>query len=165
MPWRSSLALFIVIFGVIVAAFFVEPIPASSLAIARPGLGVRAAALLDTLQRLEEGSWRAWAVRDGDTFAHLLSEDHVDVGPGGPSDKARVVAGVRSPACVVADYAIGGFRLARFSDDAALLTYHASQKTACGGVAVPSPTWVSSLYVRRGGRWQNALFQQTQALR
>jgi hypothetical protein len=29
--------------------------------------------------------------------------------------------------------------------------------------ALPSPTWVTSVYAKRHGRWVNVLFQQTQA--
>jgi hypothetical protein len=47
------------------------------------------------------------------------------------------------------------------AEDTALLAYRAEQKTMCGGFAVPSPAWVSSLYVKRGSRWVNVLYQQT----
>jgi hypothetical protein len=49
----------------------------------------------------------------------------------------------------------------KLSANTAVLVYHAQQKTLCGKLAVPSPVWVSSLYVRRNGRWLNAVFQQT----
>jgi hypothetical protein len=48
-----------------------------------------------------------------------------------------------------------------FDANTALLNYWAEQDTTCNGNAVPSPAWVSSLYVRRGERWVNALYQQT----
>ena len=48
-----------------------------------------------------------------------------------------------------------------FNKDTALLTYRAEQDTVCNGIAVPSPVWVSSLYVKRGGHWLNALYQQS----
>jgi hypothetical protein len=63
---------------------------------------------------------------------------------------------------VVAKYAVEQFHLTKFDANAALLTYYASQQTTCSGEAVPSPVWVSSLYVRRNNRWQNAAYQQSQ---
>jgi len=115
-----------------------------------------------TLVELEKKSWVAWQNHDGKFFEQFLSDDHVELGFGGVTNKARVVAGVASPLCVVKSYAIDKFEVVRFDANTALLTYHAAQDTSCNGNAVPSPVWVSSLYLRRHGRWLNALYQQTQ---
>jgi hypothetical protein len=112
---------------------------------------------------IEKQSWVAWKARDGKFFQDFLADDHVEVGNTGLATKAQVVAFVSSPACVVASYTVDQFRLTRFDSSTALLSYRAEQATTCNGVAVPSPVWVSSLFVRRGGRWQNALYQQTAA--
>ena len=45
--------------------------------------------------------------------------------------------------------------------DSAVLVYRAEQSTTCGGAPVPSPAWATSVYVYRGGRWLNVLYQQT----
>ena len=119
-------------------------------------------ALKETLINLEKQSWEAWKKRDGKFFQEFLSDDHVEVGFGGLTNKAAVVAGVSSPICVVKSYTVDKFDLKRFDANTALLTYHAQQDTACNGNPVPSPVWVSSLYIRRGTRWRNALYQQTQ---
>jgi hypothetical protein len=118
--------------------------------------------LKETLISLEKQSWEAWKKRDGKFFETFLSDDHVEVGFGGRTNKATVVAGVASPVCVVKSYAVDKFELTRLDANTALLTYHAEQDTTCGGNAVPSPVWASSLYVKRGKRWLNALYQQTQ---
>ena len=117
--------------------------------------------LKETLTHLEKQSWEAWKNRDGKFFQDFLADDHVEVGFGGPTDKKTVVAGVGSPVCTVKSYTVDHFELTEFGPDTALLTYHAAQDTTCGGTAVPSPVWVSSLYVKRGGQWLNALYQQT----
>jgi len=122
-----------------------------------------APALLAQLTDLEKKSWVAWKARDGKYFESFLSDDHVEMGPSGTSDKKTVVAGVASPACVVSSYTVDSFKLTQFAANTALLTYHAAQDTKCGSVAVPSPAWVSSLYIKRHGRWLNALYQQSPA--
>jgi len=122
-------------------------------------------ALKETLEGLERQSWEAWKNRDGKFFSEFLSDDHVEIHPTGIANKATVVAGVASPICVVKSYAVDNFTLTVFDANAALLTYHAAQDTACNGKPVPSPVWASSLYVRRGGRWLNALYQHTPAAR
>jgi len=119
--------------------------------------------LESTLTGLEKQSWEAWQKRDGRYFEGFLSDDHVDVHAGGPAGKKAVVAGVASPICVVKSYSVTDFRLTPLGSDTALLVYRAEQDTTCGGQLVPSPSWVSSVYVRRDGRWQNALFQVTDA--
>jgi hypothetical protein len=67
--------------------------------------------------------------------------------------------------CQVKSYTVDHFKATRIDVNTALLTYHAAQDTQCGSAGVPSPVWVSSLYVRRSGRWLNAAYQQTQDLR
>ena len=118
--------------------------------------------LKETLVNLEKQSWVAWKGHDGKFFQNFLSNDHVEVGFGGPTNKAIVVAGVVGPFCAVKSYTVDKFELTVFSQNTAVLTYHAAQDTACNGTVVPSPVWVSSLYIRRDGHWLNALYQQTQ---
>jgi len=143
------------------------PAGAESASLPSPSLNRHAGPTTTTVQSelegLEKASWVAWKNRDARYFEHFLSEDHVEMGAGGTANKADVVATVASPNCVVASYAVDHFTLTQFSDNTALLTYRAQQDTKCGGKALPSPAWTSSLYVKRGGRWQNALFQQSTA--
>lgn len=122
-------------------------------------------ALREALVSREKQSWEAWKNRDGNFFQDFLSDDHVEVGFGGIANKAAVVGFVGSPACVVKSYTVDRFELTVFDPNTALLTYYADQDTSCGGSPVPSPVWVSSLYVKRGGRWWNAAYQQTQTKR
>ena len=117
--------------------------------------------LMDTLVDLEQRSWVAWQQRDGAFFESFLSDDHVEIGASGIGNKTLVVAGVRSPACVVTHYEVDHFGLTRLSPTTALLTYHAAQDTKCGGQPVPSPAWAGSLYMLRGGRWVNVVYQQS----
>lgn len=136
---------------------------AGAAAASNPLAAAETAALFDTLVAIERRSWNAWQGHDGAFFREVLADDHLDIGFSGPVDKQAVVAGVLSPACAVKSFAVEGFRLLPVDATTALLTYRARQDTTCGSFAVPSPTWVSSLYVKRGGRWQNLIFQQTQA--
>jgi hypothetical protein len=117
--------------------------------------------LKESLIKLEKQSWEAWKKRDGKFYSDFLSDDHLEVGGGGIGNKAEIVAFVGSPVCVVNSYSVDNFTLTVFDAKMALLTYHAEQDTTCGGKPVPSPAWVSSLYVRRGKRWLNAFYQQT----
>ncbi len=125
--------------------------------------GAADGAVKDCLVDLEKRSWVAWKGNDGAFFSDFLSDDHVEVGARGVLGKSDIVAGVGSAACKVESYALGEIKFTRIAEDAALLSYRAEQKTLCGGHAVPSPAWASSLYVKRGARWVNVFYQQTPA--
>lgn len=113
------------------------------------------------LVALEKQSWDAWQRRDGGFYDHFLSADHVEVYGSGTADKQEVVEFVGSDACVVESWSVGAMTFRRLAADVAVLTYPAEQKTVCHGRPVPSPAWVTSVYVRRDGRGQNAVYQQT----
>ncbi len=119
--------------------------------------------LEDSLVAMERQSWVAWKNQDAAYFRDFLSEDHVDMGPNGPVPKALIVAFLEKAGCKVESFAVDSFKFARLSDDAAMLTYRSAQNTMCGTAKVPSPTWSSAVFVRRDGRWVQALLQQTSA--
>jgi hypothetical protein len=121
--------------------------------------------LRQQLVDLEKRSWEAWKSRDGAFFSGFLSDDHLEVGAGGPVGKAAVVSFVGSPVCVVESYHLENFALTVLDEKTAVLTYHAAQTTTCNGAPVPSPVWATSVYVKRDGKWWNALYQQTPDLR
>lgn len=146
-------------FRVAIVALVASTLPASRLSAQQPPATPRT--LVDTLEQLERRSWDAWKARDSSFYRTFLSDDHVELGWSGRSTKAEVLATVATPRCVVKSYSVDDVKLARFDANTALLTYHAAQSTTCSGKPIPSPVWVSSLYVRRGGRWVNAAYQQT----
>jgi hypothetical protein len=117
--------------------------------------------LKNELIALEKQSWDAWKARDGEFYQKFLSDDHVEVGSDGTSKKSEIVSFVGSPVCTIKSYSVDQFSLTLIGPKTALLTYHAEQDSTCHGRAVPSPAWVSSLYVKRAGRWQNVLYQQS----
>jgi hypothetical protein len=119
------------------------------------------ATLKEHLIKLEKQSWEAWKNRDGKFFQEFLSDDHVEVSSGGIANRTEVVAFVGSPVCTVKNYDLDHFELRMLDKNIALLTYREAQDTVCHN-PVPSPCWVSSLYMKRGNRWLNVVYQQTQ---
>ena len=81
------------------------------------------------------------------------------------TSKTSIVAGVASAVCQVRSYSVDHFELKLLDKTTALLTYRETQDTLCNGNAVPTPCWVSSLYMKRGDRWMNVVYQQTQIAR
>ena len=144
-------------------AIMLMPLAALFFAGGKPALAAPSRSERDQtlVQELETHSRVAWKGHDYKFFAGFLSDDHVEIHSYGITGKAAVVAGVRSPACQVQAYSLGPFTAARVAADAILLTYRAEQDTSCGGQKVPSPVWATSLYVKRGGKWLNVMYQQT----
>ena len=121
-------------------------------------------ALEDTLIALEKKSWEAWKNRDGKFFDEFLSDDHLEVGFGGLANKAAVMNMVGSPVCTVKSYTVDKFKCTLIDPNVAVLNYYAAQDTTCYGKPVPSPVWVTSLFVKRGERWVNVLYQHSEAM-
>jgi hypothetical protein len=113
------------------------------------------------IRDLETKSWDAWKAQDAAFFEGFLSPDHIEVHGYGVVDKAAVVAGVRSARCSVSSFSLGPMSLVALSPDTVAVTYRAEQDTKCGAAKVPSPVWATSVYVKRSGKWLNALYQQT----
>jgi hypothetical protein len=63
--------------------------------------------------------------------------------------------------CAVKSYKLDRFEMKMFDKDTVLLTYWEEQDTVCNK-PVPSPCSVSSLYIKRGEKWLNVFYQQTQ---
>jgi Domain of unknown function (DUF4440) len=126
--------------------------------------GPRSGTLEDTLIALEKKSWEAWKNRDGKFFDEFLSDDHLEVGFGGIANKAAVVNMVGSPVCTVKSYSVDKFKCTLLDSNVAVLNYYATQDTVCYGKPVPSPVWVTSLFVKRGERWVNVLYQHSEAM-
>ncbi len=121
------------------------------------------AALKAKLIDMETKAWVAWKARDGKYYDRFLSEDHMDIHSGGPVGKKDVVDFVGSPVCVVASYKLGDMQYTRISPDTAALVYRVAQDSKCNDAVVPSPTWITSIYVKRGKRWLNFLFESAPA--
>ena len=134
---------------------------ATTIALSAPTEADEQTALKEHLVSLEKQSWEAWKNRDGKFFQDFLSDDHVEVGFGGVATKAEIVSFVGSPVCQVKSYELDHFEMKMLDKNTALLTYREAQDTICHK-AVPSPCWVSSLYMKRGDRWLNVLYQQSQ---
>jgi len=126
--------------------------------------GVFDSALEDTLIALEKKSWEAWKNRDGKFFDEFLSDDHLEVGFAGLANKAAVVKMVDSPVCTVRSYTVQKFKCTQIDSNVVVLNYYATQDTVCNGKPVPSPVWVTSLFVKRGERWVNVLYQHSEAI-
>ena len=116
----------------------------------------------EKLIALEKQSWEAWKNQDARFYSNFLSNDHIELGFYGASTKNDIVSFIASHACNVQSYSVDKFSVKMLDTNIAVLTYYAEQNTQCHN-KVPSPVWVSSIYIHRNGKWENVFYQQTQA--
>jgi uncharacterized protein (TIGR02246 family) len=59
------------------------------------------------------------------------------------------------------EYPISALRVKPLTPDVALASYHATITGTYQGRAVPSPVQVTTVWVKRGGKWLEAFYQET----
>lgn len=107
---------------------------------------------------LETQVWEALATADTDADRRLLSEDFLGVYPTGFSDRDAHVAQL-ADGPVMAQYRLHDARLHRITPEAVLLAYRADFRPP--DVRKTQSMYISSLWQRRDGRWQNTVSQDT----
>jgi hypothetical protein len=114
------------------------------------------------LTAFEKASWAAWQRMDVSFWTDFLSDDHIELNASvGPVGKAAVIGGIAKKVCKVRNYKVDRFTFRRLDENTAILVYRADQDTSCGSVIVPTPSWATSIYQRRAGKWKNVLFELT----
>lgn len=111
----------------------------------------------------ERKLWEAWKKGDLKPFRTYLSSDSVMIGDSGVTDKTAALKEMGGMKCEVKSYSLSDIKVTFLNNDAALLTYKATQDATCGGQTIPAAVWASSAYVKRGGKWWNASHQETPA--
>ncbi len=112
---------------------------------------------------LEKQGWEAIKNKDWNAFGSLLSEDFVNVDDDGITTGRSEVVKLTSNLNLT-DYSLEESKVVMLSKDVALLTYKATEKGSSKGQDLPSkPFYMSSAYVKRGGKWVNVFFQETLA--
>ena len=109
---------------------------------------------------LEKQSWEEWKNKNGGFFQTLLTDEAVNIGIGGLSNKSQIVKSTSSD-CEVKSFSVDNFKVVMLDKNVALLTYAATQDGVCGGRTIPAKVIASSVYVKRGGKWLNAFYQET----
>jgi len=119
------------------------------------------AQLQKQLSEMETALWTAWKNKDPKPFQRHLAADVVGVGDMGVSGKSSTTDGLNG--CDVRSFSLSDWKLTRFNDNTAVITYKGTQDATCGGQAVPGTMWASSVWMKRKGTWQAVFHQETPA--
>jgi hypothetical protein len=111
---------------------------------------------------LEKAGWEAWKNKDASWIRDNVTGEFLLVNSEGVSNKAQVLKGTATD-CEVKSYSLDNFKFVTLDKDSALMVYSAKQDGVCSGKPIPSNVRASVVYVKRGGKWLEALYMETPA--
>ena len=117
-------------------------------------------ALEEKVVSLEKQGWEAIKKKDWNALSSLMADDFVDVGDMGLRGKSETVEDLKAN-LILTDYSMENIRLVELDKNAAVVAYKLMQKATYKGQSVPSTSYCSATYVRRGGKWLNTSFHET----
>lgn len=103
------------------------------------------------------------ALKSGDVnrFADLTADDAVFVDAMGPASKAQVVKNVEG--FTLSDYSMDDVRYVPLSSNSGLITYRIHEKGVSHGRPFEAQPYISSIWMKRKGKWVCLFSQETSA--
>jgi uncharacterized protein (TIGR02246 family) len=117
----------------------------------------------DELVAIEKEQWEAWKDKDGEAYRDVIADDAVFVSADASIEKGKeaIMADISGHECQVKSLNFDDFNVRRYSADTAILTYTFTQDVSCAGQKLPKRIFAESVYVRQGGKWRTASYQET----
>lgn len=116
----------------------------------------------DEFIALEKGMWDAWANGDVAELGKHLHEETISLTSGEMvSGKASVISSYNEAACEVRSYLLEGVKAHPINENTVILTYKAQQDATCAGEKLDPKLLATSVWVRDGGQWLVASYQET----
>ena len=109
---------------------------------------------------LEKAGWEAWKNNNAEWFQSNTTEEFLSISTLGVSDKEQVVNSTPT-ACDVKSVSIDNFKFVMLSENTVVLTYIAIQDGVCGEKKLAEKIRVAVNYVKRNGKWLEALYMET----
>lgn len=115
----------------------------------------------NTLMTMEKQAWDAFGRGDGKFFESFSTDDFLIVDSNGIIAKADLIKIINTKPCDLKSYSFSDFKTTMLNKETVLVTYNAVQDGSCAGHAMPGKVAVSTVYVKRGGKWLGAFHQET----
>ena len=109
---------------------------------------------------IEKAGWEAWKNKDIAWYKANTTDDFLQVFGDGARDKEAVLKATVSE-CEVKSFSLADFQFVMLDENAALLTYTATQDAVCGAKTSAPKVRASVNYVKRGGKWLEAFYTET----
>ncbi len=107
----------------------------------------------------EKLAWELAKKKDKEGLAKLLSEDFTEITEDGVFDRAQILANFED--LTLTSYSPSDFRVKNIGLDVMLLIYQVTVNGKYKGNNFQTDNNAASLWMKRGGKWQNVLFQET----
>ena len=111
---------------------------------------------------LEKQSWQEFKNKNSAWYQSHLADDFLQVHADGVLNKAQTVKFVAA-GCDVKSFSFGKFKFVMLTKDSAMTTYTVTQNGVCNGKTLPTNVLESVVYVKRGGKWLQALYTEIPA--
>jgi hypothetical protein len=125
------------------------------------GADTRADALRDEIAAQERAGLEALKTGDLTAFGNSTAEEAVFVDAAGPAGKAEVMKNVAN--FRLTDFTMSDIRLVPLSRDSGLIVYRLAESGTSHGKEFNAKVNVSSLWVKRAGKWVCMFSQETGA--
>ncbi len=109
---------------------------------------------------LEKAGWEAWKNKDSSWTRDNVTEEFLLVNSDGVSNKTQVLKSTAAD-CEVKSYSLDNFKFVTLDKDSVLMTYTAMQDGVCSGKTIPARVRATVVYVKRAGKWLEALYMET----
>ncbi len=109
---------------------------------------------------LEKAGWEAWKNKNAAWFQTNLADEALQVGGAGVLNKSQIVKTAGTD-CEVKSFSLDDFKFLMLDKNSALIAFTGKQDGVCGGNTIPAKVYSTSVYVKRGGKWLNALYTET----
>jgi|ERR1700752_159711 len=111
---------------------------------------------------LEKAGWEAWKNKDSSWTRDNVTDEFLLVNSESVSNKTQVIKSTATD-CEVKSYSLDNFKFVTLDKNSVLMTYMAKQDGVCTGKTIPANVRASVVYVKRGGKWLEALYMETPA--
>jgi hypothetical protein len=108
---------------------------------------------------LEKLTWELAKKRARGALGKLLGPDYTEIIDDGVFDKAHLLAYLKDVTLI--RYSLTRFKVKKLAGNAVLLVYQVNEAGEYKGSGFQAHNNVASLWMKRGGTWQNVLFQET----
>ncbi len=108
---------------------------------------------------LETSGWQAWKDKNAEWFKVNTAEGFLSITAGGISNKEQVIKSAPTD-CNVKYFSLGNFQFVRINKKVVSLVYTAVQDGTCGTDKLAAKVRVAVTYVKRAGRWLEALYME-----
>jgi uncharacterized protein (TIGR02246 family) len=121
----------------------------------------------DDIVAVEKSSFKAWANHDQKAYGDTMADDPILIAASGNVflGKQKILADLSSESddlCEVKSFDLADTKVRQLSPDIAVLTYNLTQDATCKASGkLATKAFVTSIYVRQGGKWRWASYQET----